>query len=213
MAKTKPQTPPAPTPAAPPTSPASPTAPPATQPSTSDADTPVADPPVRASHSAQAAPLSDEPSEAEWLSTLPEDLRRQPGAALLAEACLLYGLNPEAEANELAGWRYYQGNPRGVTPLDRMDRVVIVTHGGLKLAHPMDARTQRTLEGVFGLLSTDKQTGQVAALPLPDDITLPAEAKDGIVRSNAHVLAGGYLNAKAESARRAARARARSGVR
>ncbi|MGE0444835.1 MAG: hypothetical protein AB7P99_06360 [Vicinamibacterales bacterium] len=144
------------------------------------------------------------PTDEDFLETLPADLRHQPGALLLAEACELYGINPDAEAGELAGWRYYPGNPRA----GEAERVVIVTHGGRKLAHPMDEATERVLRDVFGLVVSDRE-GNVLLLPLPDDTALPAEARDGIVRSRSHV-GNNPLNLKAEANRRAQAARARS---
>jgi hypothetical protein len=98
--------------------------------------------------------------------------------AVLLEACRIFGINPDVEAQplELAGWR-------GVGSVDLLEplAVVLVTAGGLKLRWPLDAESEDRLRRVFNRFKIDKQTGHVTPLPLPEDLTLPAPARNGLV--------------------------------
>lgn len=130
---------------------------------------------------------------------------------ILLDACDRYGVNPEktARPRELAAWRYYPGEPLDGIP----DSIVLVTQGGLKIKHfsdptyPMDPETEERLRNLFRAFKVDPVTKQPMAAPLPDELTLPAEAVTGLVTSDRHVYRRGYLRegGKEEGNRRAAR--------
>lgn len=78
-----------------------------------------------------------------------------------------------------------EGDPDLLIPA----RLIIVTAGGLKISEPPDSDTLDRLRRTFSCYTfeqdpTTKETIQ-RILPLPDDLTLPAEARDGIVRKSA----------------------------
>ena len=134
-------------------------------------------------------------------STLPEAYRGKPGADLLAEACEIYGIDAHAtEPVQLVGWKFYPGTNFPKVP----SRVTLVTAGGRKLSHPMDAATLEQLRyHVFHLVRENKQTGELTFLPLPDDLTLPEPQRTGFSTSTDHRYEGGYLkNGGAQEAAR-----------
>jgi hypothetical protein len=137
-------------------------------------------------------------------TVLPDEYRGRPGAELLGEACLIYGINPDPKVRPVelpfSAWRFYPGDPLD----DQPDRVALVTAGGLKLFHPPTDDTLSKLRAAFSLQRTNPKTGEIFYAPLPEDLTLPRSLIDGRVRSDAHVYKGGYLRSggKAEADRR-----------
>jgi hypothetical protein len=137
-------------------------------------------------------------------SVLPEEYRGRPGADLLGEACLIYGINPDPRARPIElpfnAWRFYPGDRAD----DQPDRVALATAGGLKLFHPPTDDTLTKLRQVFKLQRTNPKTGDIYFAPLPEDLTLPRSLIDGRVPTSAHVYKGGYLRSggKAEADRR-----------
>jgi len=117
-------------------------------------------------------------------ATLPEHVRlalnvRPEHAPILAEACGVFGINPDPELQprELAGHRIEGSAEEFVLPY-----ASIVTCGGLKLRYPMDERTEHWLRyNVFKAFRKDKRTGEITELPLPRDLRLPSHHKTGIV--------------------------------
>lgn len=142
---------------------------------------------------------------------MPKALSGRGGADTLMDACETYGINPDPALRpvELAAWKYYQEDAIQGIP----GYVQLVTGGGVKLRHyddpdfPMDRDTEEKLRGIFGAFTIDPATKLPVPVPLPTDLTLPAEAVDGIPRKQDHRFRKGYLRegGKAEAARRAAR--------
>lgn len=148
------------------------------------------------------------------LNLVPEaDKRNDPAATrLLLEACEKFGVNPTADCRppELKGWRFYPGDSVDGIP----DAVSLVTAGGLKIRHfadptyhapgclepAMDLDTEDRLRRLFGAFTVDPKTKDVSPAPFPPDLTLPASAVDGRVRSTDHVYRGGYLKAGGKEA-------------
>jgi hypothetical protein len=125
-------------------------------------------------------------------------------AGLLAEACYVFGLNPDPTVKpiELAAFRCDPGDPNGVNPTPAS--VVLVTGGGLKIRYPIDEDTENRLRIVYNAYKVNTKTGEREVLPLPPDLALPREHVDGVVRTADHQYRTGYLRegGKAEAARR-----------
>ena len=133
------------------------------------------------------------------------------GIELLMEACTLYNINPDKEAEpvQLLGWKFYEGDRR----LRRPDRIVLVTAGGLKIAHPADEETVERLQRVFKRIRITKgkdgsETTEI--LPMPEDLSLPTAHVTGYAETDDHVYTRGYLRegGAVESNRREIRRRA-----
>jgi hypothetical protein len=114
-------------------------------------------------------------------------------AQLLAEACYVFGINPDPalKPRELAAYRVDPGDPDGVPAVPVS--VVLVTAGGLKVRYPIDDDTENRLRLVYGAYKVNRATGEREVLPLPEDLTLPRANVDGVVRSDEHVYRTGYL--------------------
>lgn len=161
----------------------------------------------------EAPPEPVKPAPAAALDLVDEAGKRTDAKSrdLLLEACDIYGINPEvfARPRELAAWRYYAGDRRDGRP----DAVVLVTQGGVKIkhfadrTHPVDPETEERLRNLFGAWKIDPVTKLQVPGPMPDDLTLPAEAVTGMVTTDRHVYRRGYLRegGKSEGARRAVR--------
>ena len=96
-----------------------------------------------------------------------------PRAALLAEACRVFGINPDPELRplELAAHKFY-GSAELLEPMS----VSLVTAGGLKIRYPIDAATEYRLRyNVFKAHKTVRNgwSEQHVELPLPADLRLP----------------------------------------
>lgn len=150
-------------------------------------------------------PLDDEGGEDEGtdlglLGVLPEEYRGMRGANLLAEMCVIYGINPDPDAKprdlRRDAFKYYPPDTNEGTPA----RMVIVTAGGRKLTHPPDADTLTQLRIIFKTARLNRTTGEVSHVGLPEDLTLPRSAADGKVRSDEHQYKGGYLKAGGKAA-------------
>lgn len=117
---------------------------------------------------------------------------------LFAEACLVYGLdpNPSKKPRQLLAHRLIDGDPDAVPP--EAPAISLVTGGGKKLRYPIDGDTERALRELFGAFVV--RGGKREELPLPADLALPLEALDGIVRSTGHKYAGGYLQSGGKDA-------------
>lgn len=113
--------------------------------------------------------------------------------ALLAEACYVFGINPDPtlKPRELAAYRFDKGDPDAVTPIPAY--VSMVTSGGLKVRYPIDDDTEMRLRTVYNCFRANPKTGEKEELPLPPDLTLPRAAVDGVVRSTEHQYRTGYL--------------------
>jgi len=126
-------------------------------------------------------------------------------AELLAEACYVFGINPDprVKPRELLAHRFDQGDPNGTPAIPA--GVSIVTGGGVKIRYPIDNETEERLRVVYNCYREDPKTHTRVVLPLPENLTLPREQVDGIVRSTEHQYRTGYLKegGKAETARRA----------
>jgi hypothetical protein len=126
-------------------------------------------------------------------------------AELLAEACFVFGINPDPSLRpiELAKHRFDPGDPTGASPV--APSVTLVTAGGLKIRYPVDEDTETRLRNVYHAFKVGKD-GERQVLPLPADLTLPRENVDGVVRSHEHQYRTGYLRegGKNESDKRAA---------
>lgn len=176
---------------------------PATTPSGDTAATSATAP---ADQAARAAAGQDEGEQNFYAYPTPEEFEGQPGVDLLMEACSLYGINPDKDAPEvhLLNWRFKAGDRRRRVP----DRIVLVTAGGLKIAHPADDDTVERLRHVFRCFKENKaKDGSVSIeiLDLPEDLTLPTVHLNGQVPgSGHHVYPRGYLRegGAAESNRR-----------
>jgi hypothetical protein len=186
---------------------------------------PPADPnPALLERAATAA--ADEERASHGSYTLPTDFAREDGAALLLNACEVFGVNPDPDTlpPELKGWKFYKGNRLEGRP----DSVVLVTHGGVKLTwfasaqHPdagllstqgaqYDAATETRLRAVFRAWRQDPKTKEVQPTALPEDLTLPQQAVTGLSDAQAHVYKDGYLQAggKKEATRRQDKGRRR----
>lgn len=139
--------------------------------------------------------------------TLPGSMTGQRGAALLLDACNVFGVNPDMTTpiyqgrgrgpfRELLNWKFYPGNEAAGIP----DSVVVVTIGGVKIRYytdpdfPMDPDTENRLRHVFHAWKMNPKTNEVEPIPLPDDLTLPRSAVTSQVDPNAgHRYASGYL--------------------
>lgn len=143
----------------------------------------------------------------ELIRVVPEVNQRQAdkrALAVLLSTCKLFGINPrgDLQPRELAKWEYLPARTDLLIP----DGVKIVTKGGLKLVwfsddeYPVDEGTFDRLIMWFRL-----RPDSAGNITLPDDLTLPREAVDGIVRKMDHVYKGGYLKSggKTEAERRA----------
>lgn len=126
-------------------------------------------------------------------------------AELLAEACYVFGVNPDprVKPRELAAHRFDPGEPNGTPPIPAS--VIFVTGGGVKIRYPIDDQTEERLRVIYNCYREDPKTHTRVALPLPQTLTLPHEQVDGIVRSAEHQYRTGYLHegGKEEAARRA----------
>jgi len=136
---------------------------------------------------------------ADVLEKLAKDQRKPPSAIsveerrLLAEACYVFGINPDPtlKPREVLSYRFDAGDPNGATPIPPY--VSIVTGGGVKIRYPIDDDTEIRLRQVYNCFTVDKKSGERLVLPLPPDLTLPREAADGVVRSSEHQYRTGYL--------------------
>ena len=159
--------------------------------------------PLRSGHE----PLADDRAAAVGdPEIVPEESGQQvpaSGLELLYATCEKYGVNPtwDVQPRELASWRYHGANRRAGTP----EAVTIVTAGGVKLKEyadpnfPKDEDTEERLRGIFKSYTFNPNKERVL-LPLPDDLTLPAESVDGQVRSTTHVVRAGWRRgARAEA--------------
>ncbi len=136
--------------------------------------------------------------EQQMLSLIPVGERHKPGALLFAEACYIYGVdpNPEKRPVEILGpWKFYPGDPQMTPPVP--DRIKFVTAGGTKVVHPMDQDFEDKLRNVLHAYHIDRATQQRIDDPLPPDLTLSKELVNGIVRKTDHQFKGGYLRARA----------------
>lgn len=139
---------------------------------------------------------------------VPAEYKERKGVELLMQACSLYNIDPheDAEPVHLAAWKFYEGDRRRGVP----DRIVLVTNGGLKLAHPADEETVERLRRVFKCFRERKLkdgSTEIDILPLPEDLSLPTTFLDGQVIGREHVYERGYLRegGAAEASRREAR--------
>lgn len=126
--------------------------------------------------------------------------------ALLAEACYVFGINPDPtlKPRELAAYRYSPGEPNAATPIPAS--VTIVTAGGLKVRYPIDEDSESRLRMVYNCFKVDARTGERQVLPLPPDLTLPRSNVDGVVRNTEHQYRTGVLReSEADRAKRATR--------
>lgn len=153
---------------------------------------------------------------------MPVEYASRPGADLMLEACNLFGVNPDPKATvvhkipgqrplaapELLSWRFVPSD--GAEP----DAVVIVTAGGTKLKlfrdpdYPMDPATEETLRRLLHAFTVTKDG--IVDLPLPESLTLPKGAVDGVVRATEHLYPGGYLRKQGEDARTRAKTAAQA---
>jgi hypothetical protein len=139
---------------------------------------------------------------------VPAEYKDREGIELLMAACTLYGIDPDADALpvHLLDWKFYRGDRRRGVP----DRILLVTAGGLKIAHPADDDTIDRLRRTFRLYRERKQKDgsvEIDILPMPEDLTLPTTTLTGQVESADHQYQRGYLRegGAAEAAKRAAR--------
>lgn len=154
----------------------------------------------------EAAIAADDDSYvAALLETIAEDERDKPGAALFAEACVAYGIDPTPgktpievlHAHKSDRWRFQSGDPIEGVP----DHVVFVTGGGIKVVHPRGDYPagldfERRLRRIF---RTQLRDGSEAALP--DNLTIPRTLVNGIVPKNGpHLPAVGFLRRRAQAA-------------
>lgn len=136
--------------------------------------------------------------EQQMLLLLPPSERSKPGAVLFAEACYIYGIdpNPAKKPVEILGpWKFYEGDTQLTPPVP--DRIKVVTAGGTKVVHPMDQDFEDKLRHVLHAYHIDRKTQQRIDDPLPPDLTLPRELVNGIVVKTEHQFKGGYLRARA----------------
>lgn len=125
-------------------------------------------------------------------------------AVLYAEACEVYGVNPDPEAREvISEVVYYPGDRLAVPPTP--DRVQFVTAGGLKISQPMTELFEEQLRRWLRAYRLNKTTGDLEPTDLPDDLTLPREAVTGISTRVDHRFEGGYLRSRALASARSAR--------
>ncbi len=178
---------------------------------------PAADPETTSTEAppAVAAPVIPAAKRGDELTSriLPKRMWEQLGIAsdvaaqLLAEACYVFGIdpNPKLKPLELAKWRFIAGDPDGLPPLPAA--VSLVTSGGTKIQYPIDDDTEYRLRVIYNAFVIDKSTNEKKILPLPQDLTLPRQYVDGIVRSNEHQYRTGYLRegGKVEAEKRAER--------
>lgn len=124
-------------------------------------------------------------------------------AVLYAEACEVYGVNPDPAGREVISEIVpTAGDEFAHPPIPR--RVRFVTAGGLKIVHPMDQLFEEQLRTWLKAFRMNRQTGEREATELPADLTLPREAVTGISTKVEHRFEAGYLRSRAL-------ARARSG--
>lgn len=125
-------------------------------------------------------------------------------AVLFAEACEVYGINPDPDAREvISEVVYYPGDLLAVPPTP--DRVSFVTAGGLKVSQPMTELFEEQLRRWLKAFRMNKATGELEPTDLPDDLTLPREAVTGISTRVDHRYEGGYLRSRALASARSAR--------
>lgn len=149
--------------------------------------------------------------EATLLGILPDAERRLPGALLFAEACIVYGVNPDPAARPveilLGGastrFRFYKGDEFLTPPTP--DRVKFVTAGGVKVCHPIDQDFDAILRRWFRTAQVNPRTKELEERPLPDELTLPREAVTGVVQKQEHRMTHGYLRRRALDAARSGR--------
>lgn len=147
---------------------------------------------------------------AELLGILPAEERSKPGADLFAEALVCYGIHAdpakrpiEVLANGTERFRFYPGDDTGA--FFQPDRVVFVTAGGVKIAHPMDLETEQRLRKIFRTQKINPKTSEIEETPLPENLTLPRTAVTGLPPTTApHRFEGGYLRRRAMDAARSA---------
>lgn len=129
---------------------------------------------------------------------MPEAHGRRDGVALalLFDACERFNINPSATVRprELASWRYYPADVLEQRPA----AVVVVTAGGLKLKYfagdvEQDPDTEERLRAIFRAWKVDPVTKQEVTVPLPTDLSLPAECVLGLTTATAHRHPQGYL--------------------
>lgn len=131
--------------------------------------------------------------------TAPASAEGSPLPDQLEALCRRFGINPDPDAGELAAFRLIDATR------DQPATVVVVTAGGLKInaageaADQFDADTEQRLRPIFRCYRTDPKTKETIVLPLPDDLTLPAPLRTGIVGSTAHRYEGGYLRREADA--------------
>lgn len=150
--------------------------------------------------------------DATLLEMLPAHERTRTGAVLFAEACIVYGIDPDPAKRPIEilhdqaapRFRFYAGDSTLTPPTP--DRVRFVTGGGVKVCHPIDEDFDRVLRRWFRTTTIDPRTKEPVEGPLPEDLTLPREAVTGIPQTTDHVYPKGYLRQRAiEAARRGAR--------
>lgn len=125
-------------------------------------------------------------------------------AVLFAEACEVYGINPDPAAREvISEVVYYPGDHLAVPPTP--DRVVFVTAGGLKVSQPMTDAFEEQLRRWLKAYRMNRATGELEPTDLPADLTLPREAVTGISTRTEHRYEGGYLRSRALASTRSAR--------
>jgi len=125
-------------------------------------------------------------------------------AVLFAEACEVYGINPDPDAREIISEAvFYPGDRLAVPPTP--DRVQFVTAGGLKVSQPMTEPFEEQLRRWLKAFRMNKLTGELEPVDLPDDLTLPREAVTGISTRTDHRYEGGYLRSRALASARSAR--------
>ncbi len=125
--------------------------------------------------------------EREALAMLPPEEQALPGAFLFINACVMYGINPDPKKlppeimrlDNGRRWRFYPGDSYAVPPVP--DRVVFVTHGGLKISAPPTPEFDEALHKWFRTDRQDPKTLEVVRMPLPASLTLPRQAITGVV--------------------------------
>lgn len=145
----------------------------------------------------------------EHVAALVPESMRTAGWELLGEMCLIVGVNPSPDVDELVSWKYFPGAV--VNRQQQPDSVQILTYGGKKLRYPFDDDTLHQFALIFNLYQVDKATGQSYRQPLPPSLILPREMVTGVSKKVEHTYPDGYLNrdrTPAEVARDAARRRA-----
>lgn len=145
----------------------------------------------------------------EHIAALVPESMRTAGWELLGELCIIVGVNPSPDVDELLTWKHFPGGV--VNRQQQPDSVQILTYGGKKLRYPFDDDTLHQFALIFGLYKVDKATGQSYRQPLPPSLILPREMVTGVSKKVEHTYPEGYLKrdrTPAEVARDAARRRA-----